>query len=76
MAYRVAPKLKPYYRYENIHIPQSDLILRRVSGLNGSTAGIRYDLSNFSALKFEYRSIKRPGQPRVNVGFMQSSFTF
>jgi len=76
VAYRIAPKFKPYYRYEYIHVPLSDLLLRRVPGLNGSTAGIRYDVSTFSALKFEYRSVKRPGLPRANVGFMQTSFTF
>jgi hypothetical protein len=69
-------KLKPYYRYEYIHIPRSDLLFRRLSGLSESIAGIRYDISNFSALKFEYRSVDRPGLPRTNVGWAQTSFTF
>jgi hypothetical protein len=76
MAYRITPKFKPYYRYEYIHIPQSDAILRRTPGLSGSTAGIRYEVSTFSALKLEYRRIQRPGLPRENIVFMQSSFTF
>lgn len=79
MAYRVPlgdRKFKPYYRYEYIHIPKGDLIFARVPGLRESVAGVRYDISSFSALKFEYRSIQRPGQPRINLGWAQTSFTF
>jgi hypothetical protein len=67
---------KPYYRYEYIHIPQSDAIFRSVRSLAGSTAGIRYDLTTYAALKFEYRHQRRPSLPIVNGGFMQMSFTF
>jgi hypothetical protein len=75
-AYRVSTKFKPYYRYEYTHVPVSDGILSHGLGLSGSTAGVRYDMSPFSALKLEYRSIQRPGLPRINVAFMQTSFTF
>jgi hypothetical protein len=44
--------------------------------LRGSTLGLRYDFSPFAALKFEYRSVSRPGVPRFNGGFVQTSFTF
>jgi hypothetical protein len=47
-----------------------------LTSFQGSTAGIRYDISSFSALKFEYRSMDRPGLPRSNAGFAQTSFTF
>jgi hypothetical protein len=78
-AYRlpIGQKLwKPYYRYEYTHIPKSDFVFRNLPGLNGSTVGLRYDISSFAAFKLEYRSIARPGVPRYNGAFLQTSFTF
>jgi hypothetical protein len=68
--------LKPYYRYEYIHIPRADTVFRAVSSLSGSVVGIRYDISSFAALKFEYRNQRRPGLPRINGAFVQTAFTF
>jgi hypothetical protein len=67
---------KPYYRFEYIHIPRGDTIFALVPNLAGSTAGVRYDISNFAAFKFEYRNQRRVGIPRVNGLFAQTSFTF
>lgn len=68
---------KPYYRFEYIHIPRSDVVLQGVPNLAGSIVGVRYDISSFAAIKAEYRNQRRPpGQPRVNGGFVQTSFTF
>jgi hypothetical protein len=67
---------KPYYRFEYIHIPRGDPVFAGVSGLAGSTAGLRYDVTSFAALKVEYRHQRRLGLPRLNGGFLQTSFTF
>jgi hypothetical protein len=67
---------KPYYRFEYIHIPKSDTVFRLVPSLAESIVGMRYDISSFAAIKLEYRNIARPGQPRVNGAFAQTSFTF
>jgi hypothetical protein len=67
---------KPYYRFEYIHVPKSDTVFRLVPSLAESIAGVRYDISPFAAIKLEYRSIGRPGQPRINAAFAQTSFTF
>jgi hypothetical protein len=79
-AYRLpgfAQLWKPYYRWEYIHIPQSDILfVPRVSGLAGSTVGVRYDITSFAAFKVEYRNQRRPGLPRINGAFAQTSFTF
>jgi len=78
-AYRLpsAEKFKPYYRYEYIHTPLSDAVFRGLNlGLSGSTLGVRYDISSFSALKLEYRRQKRPGLPETNIIWAQTSFTF
>jgi hypothetical protein len=67
---------KPYYRFEYIHIPSSNPVFSGVPSLAGSVAGIRYDLTNFAAIKAEYRNQRRPGLPRINGAFLQTSFTF
>ncbi len=67
---------KPYYRFEYIHIPAANPVFAGVSGLAGSVVGMRYDISSFAALKAEYRNQRRPGLPRINGGFLQTSFTF
>jgi hypothetical protein len=79
LGYRLpfARLLKPYYRFEYIHIPRTDLVFQGVPDLAGSVAGIRYDLTTFAAMKFEFRNQRRaPGLPRTNLGFIQTSFTF
>lgn len=73
----VADLWKPYYRYEHIHIPQSDLIFRgAVSSVYSSTLGVRYDISSFAALKLEYRNQSRFGLKNFNALWAQTSFTF
>jgi len=68
---------KPYYRYEYIHIPLSDIVFQGVPDLSGSTVGLRYDISSFAAIKAEYRNDRRlPGVPHTNGAFLQTSFTF
>ena len=67
---------KPYYRFEYIHVPKSDFVFRLVPSVNTSILGMRYDVAPFAAIKLEYRSLARPGQPRISGAFAQTSFTF
>lgn len=67
---------KPYYRFEFIHVPLSDIVFRTVPSFNASTAGIRYDMTSFAALKFEYRKYSRRNLPGIIGAFGQVSFTF
>lgn len=68
--------LKPYYRFEHTHTPLSEQVFTN-QDLVGSVLGLRYDISNYAALKSEYRNSKRlPGDPRVNGLFLQTDFTF
>ena len=70
-------QLKPYYRFEYIHVPRSDTLFQPIPNLAGSVGGLRYDLTSFAALKFEYRNQRRqPDQKRINSAFVQTSFTF
>ena len=70
-------KWKPYYRFERIHRPVSDRVFANVADLMGSTAGVRYDITNYAAFKAEYRNSRHGiGGPRVNGAFFQTAFTF
>lgn len=67
---------KPYYRFEYMHVPQSDQIFRAVPSFSASTMGMRYDISTFAAIKLEYRHYSRRNLPVINGAFSQVSFTF
>ncbi len=68
---------KPYYRFEQIHVPHSDALFRAlVPTFSGSTIGVRYDFTSFAAFKLEYRNYQRRDLPSVNGIFSQTSFTF
>ena len=67
---------KPYYRFEYMHVPQSDAIFRTVPSFSASTVGMRYDISSFAAFKMEYRHYIRRNLPSINGVFLQTSFTF
>jgi hypothetical protein len=85
LAYRLPwqeSKWKPYYRYEYIHRPVTEPVWD-ISGspsvvdLDGSTLGVRYDITNYAAFKGEYRNSRHGiGEPRVNGAFLQTDFTF
>ena len=48
-----------------------------IPNLDGSTLGVRYDISTYAAIKTEARLRQRvSGQPRSNGWFFQVSFTF
>ena len=73
--------LKPYYRYEYIHVPLSEPVFNLPGApfpsFNGSVLGLRYDISRYAAFKAEYRnSSQSAGEPRVNGAFVQTAFTF
>ena len=92
VAYRLPwfeKKWKPYYRFEHIHVPLGDPIFCCVAttiiqttvpsfpSLMESTAGVRYDITDFAAFKSEYRRFQRgANQPWFNGAFVQTAFTF
>ena len=84
LAYRLPweqRKWKPYYRFEYTHVPATEPLFSstnfEVTDLVGSTAGVRFDITDFAAFKWEYRHTKhKPTDPPVNGVFVQTSFTF
>jgi hypothetical protein len=79
-AYRlpsVARQWKPYYRFEHIDIDRADPVFATVSNLDGSTLGVRFDISTYVAIKGELRVRRRlSDRPRTKGGFFQIAFTF
>lgn len=67
---------KPYYRFEYMHVPHSDVLFRNVPTFYASTVGVRYDITSFAAFKLEYRHYIRRDLPNINGAFSQVSFTF
>ncbi len=69
-------KLKPYYRYERMIIPLGEPIFTATSGLTGSVFGLRADVSELVALKFEYRDFVRKTLAGTHGLLGQLSFAF
>jgi hypothetical protein len=70
---------KPYYRFEHVGIDAADVVFQAqpVSPIDGSTLGVRYDASQFAAIKGEFRTWRRvPTSPRNYGAFFQICFTF
>jgi len=66
---------KPYYRLNTSTFEKRYRIPARPQR-EYFHRGMRYDVSSFATIKLEYRNMGRPGQPRINGAFAQTSFTF
>lgn len=70
-------RVKPYGRYERLDISISDAVfLDLIASQEIWTFGLRQDVSDFVALKEEYRLVQAKGVEDVNAIFFQASFTF
>jgi len=67
---------KPYYRLEQIHVPNSDVIFHLVPTFTASTSGVRWDFSSLAAFKLEYRYYWLRSGPPIRGLFSQVAFTF
>ena len=69
--------LKPYYRFEHIEVAKDDPVFAGIPNLDGSTVGIRYDVSTYAAIKTEGRFRQRASDAEFTNGwFLQICFTF
>jgi hypothetical protein len=80
MAYRIPiwqKRWKPYFRYDYVQSPEGAPVFASSENVRGFTLGTRYDISDFTALKGEYRNNRgAPGEGRVNSIVLQTAFTF
>ncbi len=75
LAYRMG-KYKPYLRFDWLNISDRDPFFEGlIEDETSHTLGLRYDLTTFSALKFEYRHVDKDNS-QSNEATIQSSFAF
>jgi hypothetical protein len=69
-------KYRPYFRYEYLDAPSDDPIFTNVGQVYGPSIGLRYDVAEPAALKFQYDHLaRRPGNTTDRLT-VQLSFTF
>lgn len=80
IAYRIPiweKRWKPYFRYDYVQSPEGAPVFATSENVRGFTLGTRYDISDFTALKGEFRNGRgAPGEGRVNSIVLQTAFTF
>jgi hypothetical protein len=69
-------KVRPYFRYEYMNVPSQDPLVGGVGLRHGPLGGIRYDFTDFAAMKLEYDRIMRHSLPSVDALRTQVTFTF
>ena len=68
---------KPYARFEHVGVNPGDVVFASVPNVDQALVGLRYDASQFAAIKGEFRTWTRgPDSQRNYGGFFQISFTF
>lgn len=76
LARRLAKNYWPYFRYQYINVPKNDLVNPAVGRQNGPSAGIRWDFTNYAALKLQYNRLYQRGVETKNGLDTQLAFTF
>lgn len=67
---------RPYFRYQYINVAKTEPIFPDVGLRHGPSAGIRWDVDEFVALKFQYDYTFLRQQPGINGLDLQLGFTF
>ena len=69
------PKWKPYARFEKAISPDDEPVTGPLSN-SKTTGGIRFELTDFAALKVEVAQRRNPGTNHRRGVFVQTAFTF
>jgi hypothetical protein len=71
---------RPYFRYQYVNVAKTNPIFPDVGLQNGPSVGIRFDASEFVAVKFQYDHTFQRQEPGTQPGFstltLQIGFTF
>ena len=67
---------RPYLRYQYINVAKTNPIFPDVGLQHGPSVGIRFDASEFVAVKFQYDYSVQRQIPAINTLTMQVGFTF
>lgn len=69
-------KVRPYFRYQALNAPESDPILHDAGRRHGPSFGLRYDFSDYAALKLQYDHLRQRRLSAINGLTLQFAFTF
>jgi hypothetical protein len=69
-------RFKPYFRFEKMSISAKEPVFTSTSSLQGYLAGLRYDFTDYAALKLEYRNLRQETLPNITGFFSQLSYVF
>jgi len=67
---------RPYFRYQYFNASAAEPILGSIGRRNGPTFGLRYDMTDFAAVKFQYDRTDRRLLDPINLFGLQFAFTF
>jgi hypothetical protein len=67
---------RPYFRFQEVNIPNNDPGSPFVGRYEGPSAGIRIDFFSYAALKLQYNRVYLRNQPEQNGFETQMAFTF
>jgi hypothetical protein len=67
---------RPYLRYQYVNAVQSEPVFSDVGLRHGPSVGLRYDLSEFVALKLQYDYTARGREQSFHALALQAGFTF
>lgn len=67
---------RPYFRYQHLNVPDSDPLFPAAGRRNGPSLGLRYDVSDYAALKLQYDRTWRRRLTTLDELLLQLAFTF
>ncbi len=67
---------RPYFRFQEVNIPNNDPASQFVGRYEGPSAGMRIDFFSYAALKLQYNRVYLRNQPEQNGFETQVAFTF
>lgn len=67
---------RPYFRYQYVNVAANEPLFSSVGLRHGPSAGLRYDMSEFVALKLQYDYTALRGDRAFHAVALQAGFTF
>jgi len=69
-------KFRPYFRWQEVNVPNGDPLYGSVGRFEGPSPGLRFDFTDFAALKYQYNRLYTRGAAPKNGVDAQVAFTF
>jgi hypothetical protein len=69
-------RARPYFRYQHLNVPEGFPLFPNAGRRNGPSLGLRYDVSDYAALKLQYDRTWRRRLTTLDELILQLAFTF